>query len=109
MEKKQTIRLEKGKYIRIKGFVTMYVPSNNKKKKGQWVGGSSWTEKNPLIRIGKCKHKPRKVMWTKNTDIFGKYRKGEKKRIYWDGRIICSDCGYLIKIGKQKEVRNSKP
>ncbi|KKN57995.1 hypothetical protein LCGC14_0556530 [marine sediment metagenome] len=103
MEKKQIVKLEKGKYIRIKGFVTMYAPSGNKKVCGKWIGGSSWTEKNPLIRIGKCNHKPRKVIWSKNTDIFGRYKEGEKKRICWDGRFICRECGYLIKIGKQKE------
>lgn len=95
------IKLKKGEYVRIKGFVTMYAPSGNKKKDGQWIGGSSWTTKNPLIRIGRCKHKPLRVLWTKNTDIFGKYKEGEKKRTYWKNRIVCSDCGYIIKLGKE--------
>lgn len=99
MEKKKQkqIRLIKGEYIRVKGFVTMYAPSDNKKKGGQWIGGSSWTEKNPLIRVGKCKHKPIKKEIFYLKDLFTH----KKKRYYFKGRTICSDCGYLIKIGKE--------
>ncbi len=97
----KSITLKKGEYIRIKGKVTMYAPY--KKVDGRWIGGSSWTEKNPLIRIGECKHKLKKVYWIKNTDLFGKYIKGEKKRIYFKKgkeRVICSDCGNIIKLGE---------
>ncbi len=95
----KTIKIEKWKYVRIKGFVTMYAPSKNKKVGGRWIGGSSWTEKNPLIRIGKCKHKPIKKEIFYSEDLFTH----KKKRCYFKGRTICSDCGYLIKIGKEIE------
>jgi len=101
MEKKQIVKLEKGKYIRIRGFVTMYAPSKNKKVCGDWIGGTFWTEKNPLIRIGRCKHKPikKEIYYLKDLVTH------KKKRYYSKGRTICSDCGYLIKIGKQKNEK----
>ena len=93
MKNKQIVKLEKGKYVRIKGFVTMYAPSGNKKVCGQWIGGSSWIEKNPLIRIGRCKHKPKKVDWFKHT--LG-------HRVICKGRIECEKCGAIIKFGKKE-------
>ena len=96
--------LEKGRYVRIKGIVDIYSPSGHKSDGGVWRGGSSWSVKNPLIRIGRCKHKPKKLSWIKNTDIFGEYKKGKKKRIYFrKGKemVICSDCGYTLKFGEQ--------
>lgn len=81
--------LKEGEYIRIKGKVTMYSPY--KKVNGVWSGGSSSTMKNPLIRLGKCKHKPKRINFFKT--IFG-------NRIKCKGRIHCSDCGYIIKLEK---------
>ncbi len=91
-------KLKKGEYVRIKGWVTMYSPY--KKVNGVWSGGSSSTQKNPLIMLGRCKHKPKKVGWFKQ--IFG------EKRVYCKGREICSNCGYIIKFGKEISHSNRK-
>lgn len=94
------IKLKEGGYIRVRGNVTIYSP--HKKSSRGWIGGSSWTLKNPLIRLGKCKHKPRNITWIK--DQFS------NKRIYTKGRVECEKCGYIIKFGKQEflEVKNDK-
>ena len=87
-------KIEKGKYVRIKGNVTIYSPY--KKRDGIFIGGSTWTVKNPLIRLGKCKHNPKKVKFRRaclsNKKIY--YEKGKEE-------IRCSDCGYIIKLGKE--------
>lgn len=84
------VKLKEGEYVRIMGKVTVYSPY--KKKGKQWIGGSSWTIKNPLIRLGKCKHKPMKQERGKNMFGDGRY--------YFKGRTICSDCGRILKFGK---------
>lgn len=86
--KKKKVILKKGEYVRIKGNVEIYAP--NKKVNGIWRGGSSWTVKNPLIRLGKCIHKPVKKNWFKNFS-------GEK--VSCKGQIVCSDCGMVLKFG----------
>lgn len=98
-------KLKKGRYVRINGNVTIYSPY--KKQDGKWIGGSTWAIKNPLIRLGKCKHKPKKVIWIKERDLL---TKPTGKRIYFTGRVICSDCGYIIKLGKEikKGVNDAK-
>lgn len=82
--------LKEGEYIRIRGRVTMYSPY--KKKNGTWIGGSSWTDKNPLIMLGKCKHKP--IKQERGKEMFG------DGRYYFKGRVICSNCGRILKFGK---------
>lgn len=82
--------LKEGEYVRVMGKVTIYSPY--KKVNGRWVGGSSWTVKNPLIRLGKCKHKPVEKNWFTNIS---------REKISCKGQIECSDCGQIIKLGKQ--------
>ena len=102
--KTDKVELEKGKYVRIKGKVTIYSPYQ--KQEGRWIGGSSWTVKNPLIRIGKCDHKPKKVFWVCERDLFNK--KTGKRFYFKKGKeqIICSDCGYIIKLGEVMNATN---
>lgn len=84
----------KGKFIRIKGIVTIY--SVNKHNGEQWYGGSQWTVKNPLIRFGRCKHKPiKKEIWYHvNFD-------GKRTKHYFKGRMICLDCGDVLRVGRK--------
>ena len=84
------IKLKEGEWVRVLGKVE--VSSPYKKKNGVWIGGSSWNVKNPLILIGKCKHK-NKVKQTYWTSVFS------NKRNYCKGRIVCVDCGHEIKEG----------
>ncbi len=84
--------LKEGEYVRIKGKVEIYCPY--KKVSGVWRGGSSWTAKNPLILLGKCKHKPVKRNWFINFS-------GNK--ISCKGEVVCSDCGHIIKDGMMEE------
>lgn len=90
------ITIKKGKFIRFKGNVTIYSP--HKKIDGIWNGGSSWTVKNPLIRIGKCNHTPKKMKFCRE------FLTGEKT-YFKKGRemIQCSDCGDILKLGEKRE------
>ena len=94
--KKRKITLKQGEYVRVLGRVTIYSPSG--KTNTGWYGGSCWTVKNPLIRLGKCKHKPRKITFVKN---FLSFNKDDKKRVYVKRRIVCSECGYIIKFEQE--------
>ncbi len=94
------VKLKEGEYVRIKGIVNVHAPY--KKINGIWEGGSSWSIKNPLIMLGKCKHKPKKLRFRRKllTEEKVYYKKGEES-------IVCSNCGYTIKFGKELEEQNS--
>lgn len=76
--------LEKGKWIRLRGRVTI----RSRKKNS---GGSSWRVNNPEILLGKCKHIPKNVYWWKDIGM---------NRHYTKGRIECSKCGFVLKFEK---------
>lgn len=94
-ESMREVILKEGEYIRIKGIVTMYSPHS--KINGAWSGGSEWTSKNPLIMLGRCKHKPIKQEGGKNMFGDGRY--------YFKGRTICSNCGTTLKFGKDMKQK----
>ena len=77
------IVLKEGEFIRIKGKVTMRSNMPNQQR------GSSWTEKNPVILLGECKHKETQIRtWHKGC-------LGE--RIYPGKWLECAKCGQWIK------------
>lgn len=89
---RKVILLE-GSYVRIKGNVMIYSPG--KKRDGVFKGGSEWLVKNPLIRWGKCKHKPKRLKFISNIlneKIY--FKKGKEE-------VICSNCGQILKLGEK--------